>query len=67
MNMFINYFILFCYILYYYNILLITKKKKKKKKKEPNNDSPLNTYAAQMWNKPEEYKKQVIKIHNSVA
>jgi len=34
---------------------------------EPNNDSPLNTYAAQMWDKPEEYKKQVIKIHNSVA
>ncbi|ORX83650.1 ubiquitin-conjugating enzyme [Anaeromyces robustus] len=32
---------------------------------EPNNDSPLNTYAAQMWNKPEEFKKQVIKIHNT--
>jgi ubiquitin-conjugating enzyme E2 C len=29
---------------------------------EPNNDSPLNLAAAEMWDKKEEFKEQVLKV-----
>ncbi|KAJ3085459.1 Ubiquitin-conjugating enzyme E2 C [Quaeritorhiza haematococci] len=31
---------------------------------EPNNDSPLNTQAADLWDNPEEFQKQVMKTYN---
>ncbi|KAJ3313590.1 hypothetical protein HDV04_001807 [Boothiomyces sp. JEL0838] len=34
---------------------------------EPNNESPLNTEAAQMWNDPVEFRKSVLKYHPESA
>jgi len=34
---------------------------------EPNNDSPLNAQAAQLWDKPEEYKKQLLRRYKEAA